>query len=126
MNLSGDGLEKVPVGKPATFYIEGQLDMGDPEVKILAPTKRVLPSSIRFVGEGHFAVDYTPMLVGDHQVEVKMGDVQVQNSPFIVKAYDVSKVIVSNVTGGSVGKPVYFHIDASQAGAGNLEIIVSV
>lgn len=55
-----------------------------------------------------------------------MGDVQVQGSPFVIKAYDVSKVVVSNVTSGFVGKPVFFSIDASQAGAGNLEIIVSV
>ena len=66
--------------------------MGDPEVKITAPNKRVLSSSIRFIGEGHFAVDYTPVSVGDHQVEVKMGDVQVQGSPFVIKAYDVAKV----------------------------------
>ncbi len=114
------------MGQQATFFIEGQFDMGDPEVKIVGPNKRVLASSIRFIGEGHFAVDYSPVLVGDHQVEVKMGDVQVQGSPFVIKAYDVSKVVVSNVTSGFVGKPVYFSIDASQAGAGNLEIIVSV
>jgi len=126
VNLSGDGLDKVAVGEQATFFIEGQFDMGDPEVKITAPNKKVLASSIRFIGEGHFAVDYNPLLVGDHQVEVKMGDVQVQGSPFTIKAYDVSKVSVSNITSGFVGKPVYFSIDASQAGAGNLEIIVSV
>ena len=33
---------------------------------------------------------------------------------------------MSNISGGHVGKPVYFSIDASHAGAGNLEIIVSV
>ena len=71
-------------------------------------------------------MDYTPVSVGDHQVEVKMGDVQVQGSPFVIKAYDVAKVSVSNISSGFVGKPVYFSIDASQAGAGNLEIIVSV
>ena len=47
VNLSGEGLDKVPVGKQATFFIEGQFDMGDPEVKILSPMKRILPSSIR-------------------------------------------------------------------------------
>merc|ERR1719219_1773426 len=69
VNLSGEGLDKVPVGKQATFFIEGQFDMGDPEVKILSPMKRIVPSSIRFISEGHFAVDYTPLSVGDHQVE---------------------------------------------------------
>ena len=59
----------------------------------------------RFIGEGHFAVDYTPLSVGDHQVEVKMGDIQVQGSPFVIKAFDVSKVNVTNVANGFVGKP---------------------
>jgi filamin len=35
-------------------------------------------------------------------------------------------VSVSNFTSGVINKPVYFSIDASHAGAGNLEIIVSV
>ena len=55
-----------------------------------------------------------------NEVLIKMGDVQVQGSPFVIKAYDVSKVSVSNISSGFVGKPVYFSIDASQAGAGNL------
>ncbi|KAL3208380.1 hypothetical protein MRX96_039187 [Rhipicephalus microplus] len=42
------------------------------------------------------------------------------------KVYDASKVRVADIGTGVVGRPVYFTIDASQAGAGNLEIIVSV
>ena len=126
VNLTGEGLEKVPVGKQATFHIEGQTEMGDPEVKVLSPTRKVVPSSIHFVSEGHYGVDYHPVEVGDHQVEVKISDLHVQGSPFVVKAYDASKVSVTNFTAGVVQKPVYFSIDASQAGAGNLEIIVSV
>ena len=34
-----------------------------------------------------------------------MGDVQVQGSPFVIKAFDVSKVNVTNVANGFVGKP---------------------
>ena len=126
VNLTGDGLEKVPVGKSATFHIEGQTEMGDPEVKVISPSRKVVPSNIHFVREGHYGVDYSPSEVGDHQVEVKISDLHVQGSPFIVKAYDATKVLVTNFTPGVVQKPVYFSIDASQAGAGNLEIIVSV
>jgi len=81
---------------------------------------------------------------GDHSVEVKIGDAHVEGSPFLLKAYDSTKVKVTDVTSGVVGKPVYFSskspsfckpihsqpqkfsVNASQAGAGNLEIIVSV
>ena len=126
VNLSGEGLEKVPVAKQTSFMISGQGDMGDPEVKILSPMKDVVTSSIRCIGEGQYEVDYSPEIVGDHQVEVRMAGLHVQGSPFIVKAYDASQVLVTDIQAGSVGKPVYFSIDASQAGAGNLEIIVSV
>lgn len=126
VNLSGEGLEKVPVGRQTSFMIAGQGDMGDPEVKILSPLREVVTSSIRCVGEGQYEVDYAPEVVGDHQVEVKMAGLHVQGSPFIVKAYDASCVVVTDIQPGTIGKPVYFSIDASQAGAGNLEIIVSV
>ena len=126
VNLSGEGLEKVSVGKMTSFVISGQGDMGDPEVKILSPLREVVTSSIRCDKEGQYEVEYTPEIVGDHQVEVKMAGLHVQGSPIIVKAYDASCVKVTDITPGTLGKPVYFSIDASQAGAGNLEIIVSV
>ena len=126
VNLSGEGLEKVSVGKQTSFVISGQGDMGDPEVKILSPLREVVTSSIRCEQEGQYEVEYTPEIVGDHQVEVKMAGLHVQGSPFIVKSYDASCVKVTDIAPGTLGKPVYFSIDASQAGAGNLEIIVSV
>lgn len=69
---------------------------------------------------------YDEMLLGDHTVDVSLGGVAVPGSPFLVKAYDASKVRVTDISPGFRGKPVYFAIDASGGGAGNLEIIVSV
>ena len=89
----GDGLEKVPVGRKTSSMIAGQGDMGDTEVEILSPPKEKVKSSIRCVKKGQYEVDYAPEGVGDHQVEVKMAGLHVQD----------------------------FSIDASQAVAGNLE-----
>lgn len=50
----------------------------------------------------------------------------VEGSPFLLKAYSAEKVIVTDIKSGIVGKSVSFSINASQAGAGNLEIIVAV
>lgn len=50
----------------------------------------------------------------------------VEGSPFLLKAYSAEKVIVADIKSGMVGKSVSFSINASQAGAGNLEIIVAV
>ena len=41
------------------------------------------------------------------------------------KAYDASKVLVSSIPWGTIGKAVDFTVDASKAGEGNLEITIS-
>lgn len=75
---------------------------------------------------GKFDVLFTPLDVGDHSVEVRLPSGHIEGSPFLVKAYDASRVTVTDIMDGVVGKPVSFSINASQAGAGNLEIIVAV
>lgn len=89
--------------------------------------------------------------IGDHSVEVKLSGSHVEGSPFLVKAYNADKVKVTDINSGVVGKPIFFSskitffnslnnatkqcyikyvifnlVNASQAGAGNLEIIVAV
>jgi filamin len=41
-------------------------------------------------------------------VDVSIGGIPVNGSPFLVKAYDASKVKVADITQGVRGKPVYF------------------
>jgi len=47
--------------------------------------------------------------LGDHSVEVKVDGVHVEGSPFLIKAYDASKVRVTDINTGFVGKPVNFN-----------------
>lgn len=47
--------------------------------------------------------------LGDHSVEVKVDGIHVEGSPFLVKAYDASKVRVTDINTGFVGKPVNFN-----------------
>lgn len=75
---------------------------------------------------GKFEISFTPIDVGDHSVEVRLQSDHIEGSPFLIKAYDANRVTVTDITDGIVGKPVSFSINASQAGAGNLEIIVAV
>lgn len=118
--------DKVSVNKPSSFIIETQTST-TPNVQILSPSRISLPVTVNPLDTpGKYSASFTPTAVGDHSVEVKLGESQVEGSPFLVKAYDTSKVRVTDINAGIVGKPVYFSINASQAGAGNLEIIVSV
>jgi filamin len=74
-----------------------------------------------------YKIKFRPIDVGDHSVEVRLpAGGHVEGSPFLLKAYSAEKVIVTDIKSGMVGKSVSFSINASQAGAGNLEIIVAV
>ncbi|KAG7199467.1 hypothetical protein KM043_014093 [Ampulex compressa] len=124
--LITEGLEKVSVNRLATFTIEADTSLGTPFVEVLSPTRESLPVHVKQNGHASFNAGFTPKDVGDHSVEVKLSGSHVEGSPFLVKAYNADKVKVTDINSGVVGKPVFFSINASQAGAGNLEIIVAV
>lgn len=42
-------------------------------------------------------------VLGDHTIEINCFGLLIPQSPFTAKAWDVSKVVVSNVTNGRVG-----------------------
>ncbi|KAL1490329.1 hypothetical protein ABEB36_013043 [Hypothenemus hampei] len=123
--LSLETLDKVSVGRACIFSVESP---NPPIVEVLGPARRSLPTQVnpQLGTTGQFEVSFTPFDVGDHSVEVRLPNGHIEGSPFLVKAYDASRVTVTDIMDGVVGKPVSFSINASQAGAGNLEIIVAV
>ncbi|CAG5127218.1 unnamed protein product, partial [Candidula unifasciata] len=99
VTVSGAGLNLVPVNTPAVFNIHTD-----------------------GAGGGKVDVDIT----GEYTIEVKFAEQEVAGSPFVAKAFDMRKLIVSEMpTIASRDKPVCFNIDASQAGSGNIEIRVN-
>lgn len=118
-------LDKVSVGNQSEFFVESNIE---PIVEILGPARRVVPTMIEEIATRNgYKVKFVPIDVGDHSVEVRLpNNGHVEGSPFLLKAYSSEKVIVSDIKSGVVGKSVSFSINASQAGAGNLEIIVAV
>ncbi|XP_066251151.1 filamin-A isoform X3 [Euwallacea similis] len=123
--LAPEALDKVSVGRACSFVVESPTP---PIVEVLGPARRSLPTQVnpQLGTTGKFEVSFTPLDVGDHSVEVRLPSGHIEGSPFLVKAYDASRVTVTDIMDGVVGKPVSFSINASQAGAGNLEIIVAV
>ncbi|VEN33553.1 unnamed protein product [Callosobruchus maculatus] len=123
--IAPEALDKVSVGRPCTFTVESP---APPTVEVLGPARRALVTKVtpQDNAVGKFEVTFTPLDVGDHSVEVQLPSGHVEGSPFLIKAYDANRVTVTDITDGVVGKPVSFSINASQAGAGNLEIIVAV
>uniref|UniRef100_F1KPG9 Filamin-C n=1 Tax=Ascaris suum TaxID=6253 RepID=F1KPG9_ASCSU len=129
ITASGSGLERIPVGQIAEFYVTVEGDKGTtPKVRIVDSQGdellvKVTPS------EGdpdQFIVQYTPKCVGNHQVEIEYDGEPITGSPFISKAFDATCARLTRVDDAQVGRPCTFTIDAARAGAGNMEIIVSV
>ncbi|CAG2102208.1 unnamed protein product, partial [Medioppia subpectinata] len=126
VTINRDGLEKVAVLTTAKFSIETNgTSLSENNVLILGPTHKTLRAVLNGDPQNGYQIEFTPTEVGDHAIDVKVGGSSVPNCPFLVKAYDSKNVRISEITSGTVGKPIYFSIDASAAGAGNLEIIVS-
>lgn len=128
--------DRVIVDSPASFTLENiALDNVDSEdLVIVDPENRSVDCNvIQDSKAGRFKFEFTPTIVGDYAVELKpksqlLGKLPnsiIEQFPFSLKVFDYNKVIVSDVTDGVVGHPIYFFIDASQAGSGNLEIRVS-
>lgn len=95
--------------------------------EITAESESINPGQVE--EELTYDVRFIPEEVGDHIVDLKSttDGQSVSGCPFLMKVYDSKKVKITELSDNCVlGRPVYFLIDASKAGAGNLEIIVSV
>ncbi|XP_014668916.1 PREDICTED: filamin-A-like [Priapulus caudatus] len=124
--VHGDAFGKVPVNRAVGFTVEPR-DAGpaDCSVIITSPSKQAVPHHTSRPTAGKIHVEFTPREVGEHAVVVRYGGHIVPGSPFVCKAYDVQMVKVSDVGYATVGQQSFFHIDASRAGTGNLEIVIS-
>lgn len=129
---SGESPDKVSVGDAYTFSVDAPTS---PHVEVLGPARR--PVSVQVSAEEtggeneaskRYTISFVPIDVGDHSIEVRAGTMggHVEGSPFLVKAYSAARVAVTDIAPGVVGRPISFTINASHAGAGNLEIIVAV
>ena len=60
------------------------------------------------MSRSEYEVTWTAQEVGTHMVNIEYASQIVGNSPYPVKAYDPTKVKVSDIENGFVGKPVAF------------------
>ena len=127
MVLKKEGLDRIPVQSVASFTIDTKgASFSESSISIMSPNERSIKPIITGDRSNGFKVSFTPIDVGDHLIDVRIGDISLPPCPFLVKVYDAKNVKITDIGPSTLGKPVYFSIDASTAGAGNLEIIVSV
>lgn len=88
--VAPETLDKVSVGRVSEFVVESDIM---PVVEILGPARRNIPAHIEPVPEGGFKVQFEPLDVGDHSVEVRLPQSgHVEGSPFLLKSWNSEKV----------------------------------
>ena len=134
--------ERISVNNPVTFQVKCPVNtkLNEEMLVILSPALKRIKPEIKLIeceeaklsspeDELTYDARFVPEEVGDYVVDLKSSadGHSAEGCSFMVKAYDSKKVKISELSDNCVlGQPVHFLIDASKAGAGNLEIIVSV
>eukprot|EP00117_Sycon_ciliatum_P023870 scpid7460/ scgid0352/ Filamin-C; ABP-280-like protein; ABP-L; Actin-binding-like protein; Filamin-2; Gamma-filamin len=130
--VSGPGVE--PTGlvssNPTYFDIDARMaGEGDVDVSVTGPERSHVPINIVDNKDSTFRCHYEPRLGGDHTIVVKFAGTHAPKSPFAVKvkwATDPAKVKVwgDDLDSGVAGIESVFHIDDTEAGDGNLDVLI--
>lgn len=64
VRVSGEGLEKVAINRATSFNIDVQGQPSSLDVRILAPSRRLVPSTITSLTDDRYSVEYTATEVG--------------------------------------------------------------
>ncbi|KAE9413648.1 hypothetical protein Angca_008647 [Angiostrongylus cantonensis] len=109
--VSKTSVTKIPslsrVGQPSNIIVEvaGHDQL---EIVITDSKKNQIGTELIEIEPGVMQVNFTPQVVGDHDIEVKYGGVPVTPIPFTCRAYDPAKIKVGTIPKGLLEKPVYF------------------
>ena len=122
--MTGQSLRMASVSRRVEFNIENKTGVNECKAVVTTPSGNKIKPSVTSTA-GFFTLSFLPTEVGPHQIIVLMDGSTLPGSPIACNVYDVSKVRVAGLTGGIVGKPVTFQVDASQAGEGTLELVVT-
>ncbi|CAF1278454.1 unnamed protein product [Rotaria sordida] len=123
----GKGLGLVPINIPTSFTVltpNGVIK--ELKCSIKGPDDHLIECRITKIDLNRYEVTYIPDCVGEFYIEIFFDNIQIDYSPFIARSFDVNKIKVLNFPSSAiVGSSTYFMIDATDAGAGSLEIAVS-
>lgn len=128
MSVIGDSIRLVPAGSPAFFELSALgFNSNEIDVQIITPSKRYIQAKIDEVSgrSGEFRVEFTPIEVGSHLVEVTIAGQKLPAGPLVAKVYNSSLIQVTDVPSAVVGHACQFRVDASAAGEGQLEISIN-
>ncbi|XP_048246435.1 filamin-C-like isoform X1 [Haliotis rufescens] len=117
-------VDRCPVGVITELKVDtSSAGQGDIRVEVETPNGHSMNLPVVY-RQGMYTANFTPAEVGDHRIFVNYDNEQIGGSPFVVKAFDPSKVNVFGLEGGSVGRALSFTADSQTAGEGELSVSV--
>ena len=104
-----DGMDLLPVNRTIQFDCpcDGVTSKSDINVTILGPDERRCAQTIRINEDSSFTCEFSTSLVGEHKIEIVIGDEQMNVTPNFY-TYDATKIKVGQMPQGYVGLPVDF------------------
>ncbi|UJR14889.1 hypothetical protein I4U23_001873 [Adineta vaga] len=123
----GKGLGSIPINIPTSFTVVTQNDdVGKLKCSIKGPNDHLISCITTKIDPNRYEVTYTPDRVGEFRIDVLHDDIPIDGSPFTSQSYDINKIKTFDFPPSTtVGTPTSFIIDATDSGAGNLEIAIS-
>ena len=109
-------LKVFPLNQRATFHM--QVEANDDAELIVVVKGPSTDPSVEVTGNSRtgFLAGFTPNEVGPYLISVEYNKVPVSGTPYVGNSFDSSKVEISEIPKGTVGKPLRFNIDTSKAG----------
>ena len=141
VSLNGPGMQLCPVQKETHFTIDStssEQNEHNYDLLIISPNGEEVPSRLIIKSaptpsphqqqqlKFQYLVTYTPTEVGPHIIKLNEDNIPVDGSPFTCNVYDVGKIQVAGLLKSCrKGEAVTFTVDASKAGEGTLELVVT-
>ncbi|XP_075250469.1 filamin-A-like isoform X3 [Convolutriloba macropyga] len=108
---------------------------GTAEAAVWDPSGTQVTTQITFNNDHYktYSVTYTPLVAGQHKVEVRWSGMQIKDSPFTVNVAgvvgDASKCRAAGpglaVNGLQASVPTFFEVFTEDAGSGNVEVYIT-
>lgn len=111
MSVLGESTRLVPANATAVFEIITSANVApdDLAVHVIAPSKRAVQARVLPGNRtGVQSVEFVPLEVGTHVIEVAVNGDKLPTGPLLAKVYDAGLIQVADVSGGVVGQPVQF------------------
>ncbi|XP_078312683.1 filamin-A-like isoform X1 [Crassostrea virginica] len=110
----------------AGFTFQGPSGLSDQfTVSIQGPSGKKIDATIRERESKIYYIEFEPVEVGSHLVEVYFNGVMLKNFPYVIKVYDTNKIKVIHPDRGTLDESVKLQIDVTRCGEGELEMIVA-